>query len=57
MFIIDNRRKYHTPVTVPVTLDCASTPAAARAATRERRIAECILKDSNCEVIDICLAV
>ena len=51
MFLFDNRRSYHTPVTVPVALDCASTPAAARAEITERRIAERILKDGKCEVI------
>lgn len=53
----DNRRSYHTPVTVPVALDCASTPATAKAETTERRIAERILKDSKCEAVDICPAV
>jgi len=49
-------RRYHTPVTIPDMLDCASTPETARAATMERRIVERILKDGKCEVVDICLA-
>jgi hypothetical protein len=55
--INDNRRSYHTPVTIPVALDCASTPDAARAETTEIIIAERILKDGKCEVLDICRAV
>jgi hypothetical protein len=44
-------------VTVPVALDCASTPAAARTEITERRITERILKDGKCEVVDIYPAV
>jgi len=48
-------QNYHTPVTVPVALDCASTPAAARTEATEKRKAERILNDVILENVDMCV--